>query len=63
MPPALNGAFGSGVSPIVADSLVVLVRNETKNSRIRALDVTTAARLLSVAPRLTNGGAYYFCLP
>jgi outer membrane protein assembly factor BamB len=43
MPPAVNGAFGSGVSPILADGLVVLVRDEARNSRILALDLTTGS--------------------
>jgi outer membrane protein assembly factor BamB len=42
-PPALNGAFGSGVSPIIADGLVVLVRDELRNSRILALDLATGS--------------------
>lgn len=33
--------FGSGVSPILVDGLVVLVRDEKKNPRILALDATT----------------------
>jgi outer membrane protein assembly factor BamB len=33
--------FGSGVSPILADGLVVLVRDERKNSKILAVDVET----------------------
>ncbi len=42
MPPAvLAGNFGSGVSPILADGTVVLVRDETKDARILALDATT----------------------
>src|SRR5262245_25460415 len=44
MPPAATtGDFGSGVSPIIADSTVVLVRDETKNSRILAIDVVTGS--------------------
>ena len=33
--------FGSGVSPILADGLVVLVRDENKNSKILAVDAVT----------------------
>src|SRR5262249_61865595 len=43
MPPALNGAFGSGVSPIIADGLVVLVRDEVRNSRILVVAVATGS--------------------
>lgn len=42
-PPSLAGDFGSGVSPIVVDGLVVLVRDEMKNPRVLALDVATGA--------------------
>lgn len=38
---ATAGDFGSGVSPIVADGRVVLVRDEMKNSRILAIDAVT----------------------
>ena len=39
MPTATTWAnFGSGVSPILADGLVILVRDELKGSRIVALD-------------------------
>ena len=42
MPPAaMAGNFGSGVSPILADGIVVLVRDETKDSKILALDAAT----------------------
>ena len=42
LPPArLPGAFGSGVSPIVADGVVVIVRDQTKDSSIVALDSAT----------------------
>ncbi|MFN0054525.1 MAG: PQQ-binding-like beta-propeller repeat protein [Planctomycetales bacterium] len=40
-PAAMFGNFGSGVSPIIADGLVVLVRDESKAPRIVALDATT----------------------
>ena len=35
------GNFGSGVSPILADGIVVLVRDEMKDSKILALDAAT----------------------
>lgn len=35
------GGFGTGTSPIVADGLVVLVRDEPKGSKILALDAAT----------------------
>src|SRR5262245_14985449 len=39
MPTAVTaGDFGSGVSPILADGLVILVRDETKEPKIIALD-------------------------
>ncbi len=44
MPPAAtSGDFGSGVSPIIADGIVVLVRDETKEPKIIALDAATGA--------------------
>lgn len=40
LPPAtLLGDFGSGVSPIIADGMVVLVRDQSKDSRIYAVDL------------------------
>jgi outer membrane protein assembly factor BamB len=42
MPPvAIAGNFGSGVSPILADGTVVLVRDEINNARILALDAAS----------------------
>ena len=42
MPPAATIAdFGSGVSPILADGVVVLVRDEMKDPKIIALDAAT----------------------
>ncbi len=42
MPAArIPGSFGSGVSPIVQDGMVVLLRDENKESRILALDAAT----------------------
>ena len=38
---AIAGNFGNGVSPILADGLVVLVRDETKVPKILALDAAT----------------------
>jgi outer membrane protein assembly factor BamB len=44
MPTAVTaGDFGSGVSPILADGAVVLVRDELKNSRILALDAASGS--------------------
>jgi outer membrane protein assembly factor BamB len=39
----MGGDFGSGVSPILEDGLVILVRDETKNARIVALDAATGS--------------------
>ncbi|MCI0702833.1 MAG: PQQ-binding-like beta-propeller repeat protein [Planctomycetia bacterium] len=45
MPTAkIAGNFGSGTSPILADGLVVLVRDETKDSKIIAIDATNGTR-------------------
>jgi outer membrane protein assembly factor BamB len=45
MPTAASaGDFGTGVSPILADGTVVLVRDEKKDSKVLALDVTTGKR-------------------
>lgn len=42
MPPAkLPGDFGSAVSPIIANSLAVLVRDELKDAKILAVDMAT----------------------
>lgn len=42
MPPATTaGNFGSGVSPIIADGTVVLVRDQAKDAKIVAVDATT----------------------
>ncbi len=42
LPPAATLAdFGTGVSPILADGAVILLRDETKDSKIIALDVAT----------------------
>jgi len=44
MPPAvIPGNFGSGTSPIIADGLVVLVRDEATDPRILAFDARTGA--------------------
>jgi outer membrane protein assembly factor BamB len=39
----MHGGFGTGTSPILAGSLVVLVRDEAKNPRILALDAATGS--------------------
>ncbi len=41
---SLPGNFGTGVSPIIADGLVILVRDEMKDPRILALDLATGSR-------------------
>jgi hypothetical protein len=42
MPPAATIAdFGTGVSPVLADGIVILLRDETKDPKIVALDVVT----------------------
>src|SRR5262245_16722631 len=44
MPPAAtSGDFGSGVSPILEDGTVILVRDETRSSKIIALDAATGS--------------------
>jgi len=40
-PGGLPGDFGTGVSPIIADGIVILVRDQMKDSKIIALDVAT----------------------
>ena len=40
---ATAGDFGTGTSPILADGLVVLVRDEMKDSKILALDAATGS--------------------
>jgi outer membrane protein assembly factor BamB len=45
MPPAvIGGGFGSGVSPIIADGTVVLVRDATNEPKIIAVDLATGER-------------------
>jgi outer membrane protein assembly factor BamB len=45
MPTAASaGDFGTGVSPIIADGAVILVRDEMKGSKILALDAATGER-------------------
>jgi outer membrane protein assembly factor BamB len=39
----VGGGFGSGVSPIIADGLVVLVRDAAKDAKIMAFDAATGA--------------------
>lgn len=39
----LSGDFGTGASPILADGLVILTRDDTKNARIIALDSATGS--------------------
>jgi outer membrane protein assembly factor BamB len=42
-PPVTWGDFGSGVSPILVNGTVILVRDEMKGSRILALDATNGS--------------------
>jgi outer membrane protein assembly factor BamB len=42
-PAAVPGDFGSGVSPILADGLVVLVRDQAKDAKIYAIDAVTGS--------------------
>lgn len=44
MPTAVTIGFGSGVSPVIADGLVILARDELKDSKIVALDLATGER-------------------
>jgi outer membrane protein assembly factor BamB len=45
LPPAATaGDFGSGVSPILVDGTVVLVRDEKKDPKVLALDAATGLR-------------------
>ena len=42
MPPAvIGGNFGSGVSPIIVDGMVILVRDQMKESKILAVNLAT----------------------
>ena len=41
---ATAGDFGTGTSPVIADGLVVVVRDEVKDARIVAVDVATGSR-------------------
>src|SRR5205085_11955616 len=43
-PPTLPGNFGTGTSPILADGTVVLVRDETRDAKIVAVDAATGSR-------------------
>ena len=44
LPPAeIPGGFGSGVSPVMADGVVVLVRDQIKDSKIFAVEAATGA--------------------
>jgi outer membrane protein assembly factor BamB len=49
------GNYGSGVSPIVADNTVVLLRDEGNDPRIIALDLTTG-KLKWETKRVSRGG-------
>ncbi|HUR53820.1 MAG TPA: PQQ-binding-like beta-propeller repeat protein [Gemmataceae bacterium] len=43
-PAATEFDFGTGTSPVIADGLVVLLRDERKNSKILAVDLQTGRR-------------------
>lgn len=46
LPTAVTAAdFGTGVSPILVDGLVVLLRDDTKDSKILAVDAATGSRV------------------
>ena len=60
MPPAESlGGFGTGVSPVLADNIVVLLRDEGKESKIIALDAATGDPIWEMK-RQSKGG---FCTP
>lgn len=42
--PTIPGDFGSGVSPVIADGVVVLVRDSIKDAKVIALDAATGSR-------------------
>jgi outer membrane protein assembly factor BamB len=44
-PAAVYGRFGSGVSPVLTDGTVVLVRDELKDAKILAVDAASGTRL------------------
>src|SRR5690606_8857667 len=50
---AVPGDFGSGVSPIIAEGLVILVRDELREPKIMALDAATGV-LRWQTPRLSQ---------
>ena len=54
--PTANTGFGSGTSPIIADGLAILVRDEMKGPKIIAVDVQTG-KLKWETPRKA-GGSY-----
>jgi outer membrane protein assembly factor BamB len=60
MPPAvLIGEFGSGVSPIIAGDMVVLVRDQKTNSKIYSFDLATGA----VRWEQKRGSPISYCTP
>jgi outer membrane protein assembly factor BamB len=54
-----GGDFGSGVSPIIVDDTVILVRDETKDPKILAVDVATGSPKWE-KPRLSHAS---WCTP
>jgi outer membrane protein assembly factor BamB len=60
MPTAVTwGEFGSGVSPILADGLVILVRDELKGSRILGLNAANGA----LQWEITRQSPISYCTP
>jgi outer membrane protein assembly factor BamB len=56
MPPALTlGGYGSGVSPIIVDGLVVLLHDEAADPRIIAVDIATG-KVKWEQKRISRGG-------
>lgn len=60
LPTALSPAdFGTGVSPILADGLVILVRDQKVDAKILAVDAETGTRVWEKARESKSG----FCTP
>lgn len=56
MPPALTlGSYGSGVSPIIVDGIVILLRDEASDPRIIAVDIETG-KVKWEQKRISHGG-------
>jgi outer membrane protein assembly factor BamB len=52
-PPKIPGDFGTGVSPILVDGLVVLLRDEAQDPRILAVDAATGTKKWETKRRST----------